>query len=229
MIATMNILHRAFFVLFAFGLLVFQPTATRAENDAKELIIKSEITLGNLISNPDYHTLQALLKDAKGALIFPSLLKAGFFFGAEGGSGVLLARGSDGSWSYPAFFTMGAVSFGLQFGGQDAETVFAIMTDRGIDSIIGQEVKLGVDVSVAAGPVGIGAEAATTVQLADVYSFSRARGVYAGASLEGAVIHGREDLNEEFYGRRASATEIVLQKKYSSAEADKLRALLAGQ
>ncbi len=100
---------------------------------------------------------------------------------------------------------------------------------RGINSIIDQEVKLGADVSVAVGPVGIGAEAATTVQLADVYSFSRARGAYAGASFEGAVIHGREDLNEEFYGSRVSATEIVLKKKHSSAEANKLRALLMGK
>ncbi len=227
MIETMNILRRSLFVLLAFGLLAFQPTAARAENDAKELVIKSEITLSNLLENPDYHTLQTLLKDAKAALIFPSLLKAGFFFGAEGGSGILLARNSDGTWGYPAFFTLGAVSFGLQFGGQDSETIFAVMTDRGIDSIIDQEVKLGADVSVAVGPVGIGAEAATTVQLADVYSFSRARGAYAGASFEGAVIHGREDLNEEFYGSRVSATEIVVHKKYSSAEADKLRALLA--
>lgn len=229
MIATMNTLRRLLFALLAFGLLAFQPTVTRAENDAKELIIKSEITLDNLLNNPDYHTLQTLLKDAKGALIFPSLLKAGFFFGAEGGSGILIARNSDGSWGYPAFFTLGAISFGLQFGGQDSETIFAIMTDRGIESIIDQEVKLGADVSVAVGPVGIGAEAATTATFADIYSFSRARGAYAGASFEGAVIHGREDLNEEFYGSRVSATEIVVQKKYSSAEADKLRALLAGQ
>ena len=229
MIGTMNILRRLLFVLLAFGLLAFQLTAARAENDAKELLVKSEITLDNLITNPDYHTLQALLKDAKGVLIFPSLLKAGFFFGAEGGSGLLLARNSDGTWGYPAFFTLGAVSFGLQFGGQDSETVFAIMSGRGIDSIIDQEVKLGTDVSVAVGLVGIGVEAATTIQLADLYSFSRARGAYAGASLEGAVIHGREDLNEEFYGSRVSATEIVLEKKYSSAEADKLRALLTSK
>jgi lipid-binding SYLF domain-containing protein len=228
MIGTMNILRRLLFVLLAFGLLAFQPTAARAENDAKELLVKSEITLGNLITNPDYHTLQALLKDAKGVLIFPSLLKAGFFFGAEGGSGLLLARNRDGTWGYPAFFTLGAVSFGLQFGGQDSETVFVIMTGRGVDSIIGQKVKLGVDVSVAVGPVGIGASAATTVHLADVYSFSRARGAYAGASFEGAVIYGRKDLNEEFYGSRVTATEIV-KKKYSSSEADKLRALLMGK
>lgn len=229
MIGTMNTLRRFLSAFLLFGLVAFLSTDVRAENDAKELVIKSEITLGNLLNNPDYHTLQALMNDAKGVLIFPSLLKAGFFFGAEGGSGILLARNSDGSWGYPAFFTMGAISFGLQFGGQDSETILAIMTDRGIESIIDQEVKLGVDVSVAVGPVGIGAEAATTAQLADIYSFSRARGVYAGASFEGAVIHGREDLNEEFYGSRVSATEIVVQKKYSSAEADKLRALLAGK
>jgi lipid-binding SYLF domain-containing protein len=228
MIGTMNILRRLLFVLLVFGLLAFQPTAAQAENDAKELLVKSEITLGNLITNPDYHTLQALLKDAKGVLIFPSLLKAGFFFGAEGGSGLLLSRNSDGTWGYPAFFTLGAVSFGLQFGGQDSETVFVIMTGRGVDSIIGQKVKLGVDVSVAVGPVGIGASAATTVHLADVYSFSRARGAYAGASFEGAVIYERKDLNEEFYGSRVTATEIV-KKKYSSSEADKLRALLMGK
>ncbi len=229
MIGTINTLRWFLSIFLLLGLMVSVPTDTRAGNDAKELVIKSEIALGNLLNNPDYHTLQALLNDARGVLIFPSLLKVGFFFGAEGGNGVLLARNSDGTWGYPAFFTMGAMSFGLQFGGQDSETILAIMTDRGIESIIDQEVKLGADVSVAVGPVGLGAEAATTAQLADIYAFSRPRGVYAGVSFEGAVIHGREDLNEEFYGSRTSATEIVVQKKHSSTDADKLRSLLENQ
>ncbi len=180
-----------------------------------------------LLSDPDYHKLQSLLKEARGVLIFPSLLKASFFFGAEGGSGVLLARDEAGEWSYPAFFTMGSVSFGLQWGGQDSEVIFVIMSDRGLRSVIEDEVKLGADASVAVGPVGIGAEAATTAKLADMYSFSRARGVFAGVSFEGAVIHERYSFNRQFYGTEVTASEIVIRRKFSNPAADKLRDILA--
>jgi lipid-binding SYLF domain-containing protein len=173
-------------------------------------------------------TVRKLMKSAKAVVIFPSILKGAFFVGAEGGSGVLLAKGEGGRWSYPAFYTMGGASFGLQIGGQSSEVMLLIMTSKGINSVINNEVKLGGDISVAVGPIGIGAEASTTTNLrADIYSFSRNAGAYFGASIEGAVIHPRRAWNHAYYGSKsASPNAIVLEGKYVNPQADTLRQTL---
>src|SRR3546814_1574062 len=114
------------------------------------------------------------MRRAKAVMIFPSLLKGAFFIGGEGGSGVLLTRDPQGNWSNPAFYTMGTVSFGLQFGGQSSEAILVVMTDAGLNAIIEDQVKLGADLSAAAGPIGVGASAATTTAAgADIYTYSR--------------------------------------------------------
>jgi lipid-binding SYLF domain-containing protein len=170
-------------------------------------------------------TVRRLMRSAKAVVVFPAILKGAFFVGAEGGSGVLLAKGEGEKWSYPAFYTMGGASFGLQIGGQSSEVMLLIMTSKGINSVINNEVKLGGDLSVAVGPIGIGAEASTTTNLrADIYSFSRNAGAYFGASIEGAVIHPRRGWNHEYYGSTsASPKAIVLEGKYFNPQADKLR------
>lgn len=174
-------------------------------------------------------TVRKLMKSAKAVVIFPSILKGAFFVGAEGGTGVLLAKGEGGKWSYPAFYTMGGASFGLQIGGQSSEVMLLIMTSKGINSVLNNEVKLGGDISVAVGPIGIGAEASTTTNLrADIYSFSRNAGAYFGASIEGAVVHPRRGYNFEYYGsKNASPKAIVLEGKYFNPQADPLRQTLA--
>ncbi|MPY73212.1 MAG: hypothetical protein GEU87_03025 [Alphaproteobacteria bacterium] len=174
-------------------------------------------------------TVRNLMKSAKAVVVFPSVLKGAFFVGAEGGSGVLLAKGDGGRWSYPAFYTLGGASFGLQFGGQSSEMILLIMTSKGINSVINNEVKLGGDVSVAVGPVGVGAEASTTTNLrADIYSFSRNAGAYIGASIEGAVIHPRVEWNHSYYGsNNATAKGVVLEGKYFNPQADSLREALS--
>lgn len=174
-------------------------------------------------------TVRNLMKSAKAVVVFPSILKGAFFVGAEGGSGVLLAKGEGGRWSYPAFYTLGGASFGLQFGGQSSEMMLLIMTSKGINSIINNEVKLGADVSVAVGPVGVGAEASTTTNLrADIYTFSRNAGAYIGASIEGAVVHPRREWNHDYYGSTsASAKGVVLEGKYFNPQADPLREALS--
>ena len=136
--------------------------------------------------------MRKLIKQAKGVLIIPQFLKGGFIIGGSGGSGVLLGR--DANWSDPAFFTMGGGSIGFQIGGQVSEVVLLLMTNRAIDAVIHNEVKLGADASFAAGPLEIGAEASTTTNLdTDIFSFSRAKGLFAGVSFEGAVIKSRAD------------------------------------
>ena len=166
---------------------------------------------------------------AKAVLIFPSVIKGAFFIGGEGGDGVLLAKGAANRWSYPAFYTMGAASFGLQIGGKDSEVMLLIMTEKGINAVIENKVKLGGDISVAAGPVGVGASAATTANLGgDILSFARSRGAYMGMSLEGAVIYPREDWNTSYYtSKNATPKAVIIEGKYFNRQADMLRGVLA--
>ena len=161
------------------------------------------------------------MKDAKAVLIIPEQVKGGLMIGGSGGSGVALARTADGTWSYPAFFTMGSITFGFQAGGQVSEIVLMAMTPKGADALKGDSFKLGGDVSVAAGPVGAGAKG----QLADVVAFSRAKGLYGGLNVEGAMIKSRAEWNHTYYGKTVSMAEI-LDGKASNPHADGLRSAL---
>ena len=178
----------------------------RSSASPSELIYKSEESLKRFLSDQTYSRLHNLMKDAQAIMIFPSMLKGGFFLGIEGGDGILLIKENQ-EWTSPLFFTMGSVSFGFQFGVADAEAILTIMTKRGLQTILDHRVKLGADISVSVGPVGFGAEAATTVKLADIYSFSRIRGIYAGISLEGSYIHPNKDLNLQYYGKNIDINE----------------------
>ena len=130
------------------------------------------------------------LQKAKGVLIYPQVLKAGFVLGGSGGTGVLLRRDErTGNWSNPGFYTMGAVSFGLQIGGESAEVILLVMSQKGMDSLLTSKFKLGGDVSIAAGPVGGGAKSDIT---ADFISFAKSKGLYAGLNLEGSYIDVRD-------------------------------------
>ncbi len=206
------------------------PNAAAAEAESTEIVVKAQFTVQKILKDPDVGpTVRRLMKDAKAVLIFPNVLKAAFFIGGEGGSGVLLARGANGNWSYPAFFTLGAASFGIQIGGQSSEVMLLIMTNKGITSVVDTSVKLGADLSVAAGPIGVGAEASTTTNLgADIYSFSRNQGAYFGASFEGAIIGAREDWNTEYYkSAEAKPHAIIFDGKFANPQADALRKTLA--
>lgn len=199
--------------------------------EAKDIVDGSKITIQRLIRSPDTPQVKSLLARAKGVMVFPQILKGAFFIGGEGGSGVLMSKYANGAWSYPAFYTMGSVSFGLQIGGQSSEAVLLIMTQRGLDSIINDQVKLGADISAAAGPAGIGAEASTTTATgADIYVYSLNKGLFVGAALEGAVIAKRKDWNRSFYKGDYTPTQIVRENRASNPDADALRgAAEAGQ
>ena len=226
----MTKLLRALTGLLLAGALALPATApARAdEGTPSEIVTTSKFTAQSLLNSPDYTRLRAMAKDAKGVLIFPSLLKAGFIFGVEGGSGVLLTKDADGVWSYPAFYTMVSGSFGLQIGFQDAEVIFLIMTTPGLNAILNNNVKLGVDVSIAAGPVGQGLEGSTTTSFgADIAAFSRTRGLFGGGAFEGAVAIERGDWNRAYYGSAgANARTIVMDRAFTNPGADELRAAL---
>ena len=210
-------------------LLAAAPQQARAESDTQQLVTKAQWSLNEMLADPDFASLARTLPEARAVMIFPSILKAAFIFGAEGGNGVLLARGAAGDWSYPAFYTLGAASFGLQIGGEEQEVVLLIMNDAALDAIMRSEVKLGADLSVAAGPVGVGIEGSTTTAVGgDIVAYSRSQGLFAGLSVEGAVIHEREGYAQEYYGTSASVSQIVIDRAVSNGGADSLRSTLAG-
>jgi lipid-binding SYLF domain-containing protein len=215
----------AAFVLFLFAAINIGLTGSaRADNadDAQTLVDKAKLTIEAFTTDPDMAPMRVLLRRAKGVLIVPQMLKAGFIIGGEGGSGVLLTN--DGAWSGPAFYTMGAGSIGLQIGAQASEVVLLLMTDRAVDAVLHNKIKLGVDASIAAGPKGAGVEASTTTNLRDdVYSYSRNKGLFAGASFEGAVIQPREKLNQAYYGRALTPSQILLAREVDHDGAAALR------
>ena len=164
--------------------------------------------------------LRSLLKNARGVLIYPQVLRGAFIFGVSGGSGVFLAHDlKANAWGGPAFYTIGEASFGLQAGGDASEVVLVVLSDRGLSSLLATSAKLGADAGVALGPLGAGAEAATANLSADIISYSRAKGLYAGISLEGAVVATRDALNKAYYGKEVSPTDILVKRAVSNKKA----------
>ena len=157
----------------------------------------------------DHAIPRAILGKAEGIAIFPSTVRAGFIVGGMRGRGILSAKTQTG-WSAPAFLTLTGGSFGLQIGGQAADLILVINDRRGLEKLVSNQFKLGADVAVAAGPVGRDAQAATDLQLrAQILSYSRARGLFAGVTVNGSTVRQDRDANERFYGRRLEMKQIV--------------------
>jgi lipid-binding SYLF domain-containing protein len=194
------------------------------EDEQQALVDNANASAKRFSADPNMAWFRENLDDAEGVLIIPTSLKGGFIIGGSGGSGVMLARRPDIEWSYPAFYTMGSVTFGLQIGGEVQEIVLVIMSKAGRDAMLTNEFKLGADISVAAGPVGAGAKA----QTADVLAFSRTKGgLYGGLNLEGAVIATRESWNRSYYGEGVRAIDILVSGTAINPGADALRQTVA--
>ena len=199
------------------------PTPAFADDamDAQQLVDKARMTFEAFLADSDVGpSLRPLLKDAKAVLIYPQVIRLAFVLGASGGSGVLLAYDQKANtWSGPAFYTIGQGSIGIQAGGEAAEVVLVALSDRGLAALLSTSSKLGADVGVALGPIGVGAEAATANLSADIISYSRASGLYAGASLSGAVVAVREALNQAYYGKDVTPTGILIQRQVTNPHA----------
>jgi len=210
-----------FFALI-FGLVILAGTAfAQAEEYTKpqELVDKSISVFKRFGSEKEFENFMTLAKESKGIFIVPQMLKGGFVVGGAGGSGVLLAKDEKGDWSYPVFYTMASVSFGLQIGAESSQVLLLVRTEKGMDTMLSNSFKLGADASVAVGPVGAGAKAAT----ADILSYSITKGAYTGVSLEGAVIKVRDSLNETYYGQKVSPADVFIRKSVTNPGADALR------
>ncbi len=217
------------FSLVAFTLLVLAiaPAISQEALNQQLLVDKARITVDSFVVDPNMTWLRAHLKDVKGVLIAPELLKGGFIVGGSGGSGVLLARDEEtGRWTEPAFYSMGAASLGFQIGGQKAEVILMIMNLKALESLYTSSVKLGGDFSVAAGPVGVGA--ATKGVTADILSYARTKGAFAGVSLEGAVVKVSEGSNSAYYGKPVRPVDILVTRTVSNPDAAELKKALKG-
>jgi lipid-binding SYLF domain-containing protein len=217
--------------VFAAGVfLASYTTAMAADRERVQLLVdKAQITLKDFMSDPNYIWLHEHVRDAKGVLIFPQLIKGGFIWGGSGGTGVFLARDpKTGNWSEPAFYTIGSVTFGLQIGGEAAQVVMLAMTQKAVESLLTSSVKLGGDVSVALGPVGAGAKAGADIPSVpgDFISFAKSKGLYAGLNLEGAVVGVRDSLNRAYYGKGVRPADIIVAHAVSNRGANELRAIL---
>ena len=175
--------------------------ADEIDNPAVDRLKAAGSVLDEIQSAPDTGIPEEVLSSAECVAVVPSMLKGGFIFGARYGRGVASCRTTKG-WSAPAFFSVKGGSFGLQIGGQAVDLVMLVMNNEGMQNLLSSKVKLGADASVAAGPVGRHAAADTDWKLkAQVLSYSRARGVFAGLELNGAEIKQDKDSTREFYGR----------------------------
>lgn len=210
------------------GLSVILSTGARAAGtDAQELVDKARITITDLRKDQEFGNAKQLLQTAKAVMIVPGLFKGGFFFGGEGGSGVLLTH-RNGQWSSPAFYTLASASFGLQIGAETAEVILIIRTEKGLHEFMKNKFKIGAEAGLAVVTLGSSAEASTTPALgADIIVWSSSTGAYAGLTVKGSIIQPRENYDEEYYGRAISSYGIVVRNEVSNPGANRLREDLA--
>jgi len=200
------------------------PAPDSRAGDAQDIVDRARVTFNGFMRDNNYGWLHAHLRDARGVLIYPQVLKAGFIFGGSGGTGVLVVRDADkGDWSQPAFYTIGSITFGLQIGGEAAEVIVMAMSQKAIDSLLASSFKFGGDTSIALGPVGAGAKGNVA---ADFISFAKSKGLYAGLNFEGSVVEVRDGLNWDYYGKEVSPADIIIRKEVSNKGAEELRASL---
>ncbi|MDX2027408.1 MAG: lipid-binding SYLF domain-containing protein [Alphaproteobacteria bacterium] len=186
-------------------------------SETEQLVDKSRITFQTMMSDNQYPGLVDLAARAKAIIIVPNMIRAAFFFGGRGGNAVMLVRGEDGRWSNPAFYTIGGISWGLQFGGQASELIITVMTEKGVKAVMNRAVTLGADAGLAVGELGQGVNAATGMDLkADMYAFARSEGLFVGVSLEGSVVAPRETWNQQLYGREATPRGILVDHSFTS-------------
>jgi lipid-binding SYLF domain-containing protein len=203
-----------------------------AQEKEQQRIKDSAQVLSEILATPDKGIPQDLLDKADCVIVFPSVKKGAFIVGGSYGRGVVTCRSGvnfSGPWSAPAMFALEGASIGFQIGGQATDFVILVMNEGGANSIMSSKVKLGADASVAAGPVGRNTSAETDIVLkAQMLSWSRARGVFAGISLAGSTLRSDDGANKNLYGRDLTAKEIVREGKVKPpAAARRLQGILS--
>lgn len=182
------------------------------ESKEAERLREAATILDETMNVPEKAIPAAILEKAEAVVVCPSVIKAGLGIGGQHGRCVMSARNREaaGGWSQPAFLSLNGGSFGAQIGAQAVDLILVVMNRRGLENLLKNEFKIGADASVAAGPVGRGAEVATDIAFrAEILGYSRARGLFAGVTLNGSVIQEDEDSNRRFYGRPVSNRDLI--------------------
>ena len=195
--------------LSALALGLLPMAAAHAATDQQTLVDRARITIDDLHRDPAFGNAKDLMHRARGILIVPRLYKAGFFFGGEGGKGVLMVHNGSGAWSAPAFYTIGSASWGLQIGLEQSEMVIFLMTPRAVDAVMHDHFKIGADAGIAVATLGSNVEGAVTAGGPDLISWASSSGAYAGISINGSVIASNPDDNAAYYQRPISAQQII--------------------
>jgi lipid-binding SYLF domain-containing protein len=223
----MNKLVAAMFFILILSFVT--PYTLKAESGISKIDDAAEV-LKNIVSIPEKSIPPALLRDASGIAIIPNVIRAGFIIGGKYGSGILVVRQKDGKWSNPSFITLTGGSIGWQIGVESIDIILVFKNERSINRIMDSKFTLGVDASVAAGPVGREVQAATDAQLkSEIYSYSRSRGLFAGLVLSGAALQVDDEANEKFYNKKYVGTrEIFADKELKvPSEVNELKKLLS--
>ena len=194
------------------------------QEDAKRIVDHARESLEAVVKSESLESLRSGLKTAKGVLIFPSVMRGGVIMGATGGTGVLLVRGDGGVWSEPAFYTLGGLSVGLLAGGESAQMVVLVTSQKAVDRLLSHSLKLGGDASVAMGTAGQGRSSNVR---ADFISYARTKGVYAGLSIDGSILDVRNTLNHAYFGQSVTASDILIKRSVTNAHSAALREALA--
>ncbi len=193
--------------------LTLLPRLAFAQQVETDRVAESARVLEEILSAPDKGVPEAIIEKAQAVVVVPSTVKGALLIGAQRGKGVMSVKSASG-WSAPAFVTLTGGSVGLQIGGQATDIVLVVVNERGIDNLAQNTFKIGGDASVAAGPVGREATASTDYKLqAQILSYSRSRGLFAGVSLAGTTIRADRDANEKIYGVGYSTKNIVVERK----------------
>ena len=202
--------------------------ATGGAPGAQQSVVdRATLTVQDMMNQGVSQDPKSLLRNAKGVMVCPRIFKAGFFFGGEGGNCVLLARAGNGTWSYPAFYTIGSGSFGFQFGIEDNALLMLIMTNKGLNAVLDSQIKLGANAGVAVATYGAGIQGSTTTAVgADIVAFAESRGLFGGVALEGSVMSNDSAADQAYYGQPLGARQLIMQMQGANPGADPLRDIL---
>ena len=209
-------------LVLVLGVFASPAAAAKKEEKAQMLVERAERTLDMFASDPRFtHDYYGYLTTAKGFLMIPSMAKGGFIVGGSKGRGVLMARDAEtGEWNGPAFYTLGGASIGLQAGGKNSEILIIVTSERGINRLLNSGAKLGGDLSVAVGTLGEGIGSADV--RADLIAFSRSKGFFGGASLQGSVVDVSQSRNRAYYGEDLRPSDILIRSRGDNEGADGL-------
>jgi lipid-binding SYLF domain-containing protein len=199
-----------------------QAWADNLKDDAEVIVDKARLVIEDVRTAPDSGAAYDLIRQSAGVVIIPDMFKGGFVIGGSYGKGVVVAR-KDGKWSGPSFVYIGAGSVGFQIGAQLTDLILVVIGQNTMDSFLRSSFKLGADAAIAVGPVGAQATAATDILLkGGIYSYSRAKGLFAGVSLEGAGMGTEYDLNRAYYQTTSNPKDILYGQVETPESAQKL-------